>query len=100
MYLSHTSSDYTNIPDTLMIRCGAHTRPTEQENKADPFGGDDKNVEKQPANQKQEKRIKELEMSSKSIIYVSMFLHIFDQLSTLVRMFSKSSLFTKTLLTN
>jgi len=32
-----------------MIRCGAHTRPTEQENKADPFGGDDKHVEKQPA---------------------------------------------------
>ena len=32
-----------------MIRCGAHTRPTEQGNKVDPFGGDDEDVEKQPA---------------------------------------------------
>ena len=49
MYLFHTCSDYTSIPDTLMIRCGAHIRPTEQENKLDPFGGDDEDVEEQPA---------------------------------------------------
>ena len=32
-----------------MIRCGAHTRPTQQENKVDPFGGDDEDVEEQLA---------------------------------------------------
>ena len=49
LYLSHTCSDYTNIPDTLMIRCGAHRRPTVQENNVDLFGGNDEEVEKQPA---------------------------------------------------